>query len=260
MSISALAEAIGHSHASVSKIVKEMTAAGLTASEKVPGDARINRVCLTATGLKLVPKFKLQSEDVESVVDELLRQSQNNLWEAVSEIEYLLSEKNLYSRIKEKYQEREQHKIELVDFESKHADVFRNLNYEWIEKHFVMEESDRVMLDAPRETILDNGGYIVIALYDGEPVGTCALIKHKDNRFELAKMAVAEKAKRKNIGYLTGVRIIEQARSLGAERIFLESNTLLVPAIDLYKKLGFERIVGKPSPYERCNIQMEMKL
>lgn len=93
LSISALAEAIGHSHASVSKIVKEMTAAGLTASEKVPGDARINRVCLTATGLKLVPKFKLQSEDVESVVDELLRQSQNNLWEAVSEIEYLLSEK-----------------------------------------------------------------------------------------------------------------------------------------------------------------------
>jgi hypothetical protein len=28
----------------------------------------------------------------------------------------------------------------------------------------------------------------------------------------------------------------------------------------LYYKLGFKKITGSPSPYERCNIQMEMEL
>ncbi|RZL43422.1 MAG: MarR family transcriptional regulator, partial [Pedobacter sp.] len=40
--------------------------------------------------------------------------------------------------------------------------------------------------------------------------------------------------------------------------IYLESNTILKPAINLYHKLGFEKIAGKPTPYTRCNIQMEL--
>ena len=260
LSISAIAGAIGHSHASVSKIVKEMAAADIVISEKVPGDGRINQVCLTEKGKQLVSKFLLQAEDVEAVVEELMLASQNNLWEAVSEIEYLLSEQDLYSRIKEKYLIREQNKIQLVNFDAKYAQVFHDLNFEWIEKYFTLEESDRVMLDAPQKTILDRGGYIVIALYQDEPVGTCALIKHDDERFELAKMAVSDDAKGKSIGFLMGRDIIQKARELGAERIFLESNTRLVPALNLYKKLGFARVVSEPSPYSRCNIQMEIEL
>ena len=99
-----------------------------------------------------------------------------------------------------------------------------------------------------------------MALYDGEPVGTCALIKHKDDSVELAKMAVSDSAKGKGIGYLMGLELIARARDIGVERIFLESNTILEPAIKLYKKLGFKRIVGDPSPYARCNIQMEIEL
>ena len=50
LSISAIAEAIGHSHASVSKIVKEMTTAGLTASEKAPGGMLDKRnICCEST-------------------------------------------------------------------------------------------------------------------------------------------------------------------------------------------------------------------
>ncbi len=258
MSITALAEAIGHSHASVSKNVKEMTIAGMCISEKVPGDGRINQVCLTAEGNAQLKKFQRQSNDVEAVVEDLLSQSQNNLWEAISEFEYLLQEKNLFSRIKEKYQQREQAKVELVEFEDKYTRAFSELNYEWIEKFFKVEESDRIMLDAPREYILNNGGYILMALYEGKPLGTCALIKHDDDRFELAKMAVDDSAKGLGIGYLMGAHLIEVVRRLGGSSVFLESNTKLTPAINLYKKLGFQRIVGEPSPYARCNIQMEV--
>ena len=52
-----------------------------------------------------------------------------------------------------------------------------------------------------------------------------------------------------------------KARALGATRLYLESNTKLGSALSLYYKLGFRKTVaGTPSPYERCNIQMELLL
>ena len=60
------------------------------------------------------------------------------------------------------------------------------------------------------------------------------------------------------IGFLIGQACIEKARALGAHRVYLESNTTLKPAINLYHQLGFRKVAGPPSPYERCNIQMEL--
>ena len=140
------------------------------------------------------------------------------------------------------------------------ATAFRTLNEEWITKYFRMEESDYKALDHPQEYILDKGGYIYIGLYKGAPLATCALIRMDDGGFELAKMAVSPKAQGLGIGYLIGEACIEKARDLGAPRVYLESNTALKPAINLYHKLGFRKAAGPPSPYERCNIQMELVL
>jgi GNAT superfamily N-acetyltransferase len=123
-----------------------------------------------------------------------------------------------------------------------------------------MEEEDYHALDHPQEHILDGGGHIYIALYKDEPVGACAIIKMNDGGFELAKMGVSPKAKGKGIGWLLGRACLEKARELGAHRVYLESNTRLKPAISLYHKLGFRKIAGPPSPYERCDIQMELML
>jgi ribosomal protein S18 acetylase RimI-like enzyme len=76
----------------------------------------------------------------------------------------------------------------------------------------------------------------------------------------LAKMAVASTAKGRGIGYMLGKAAIDKSRCLNAARLYLESNTQLVPAIRLYEKLGFERIDGPPSPYRRADIQMELVL
>ncbi len=123
-----------------------------------------------------------------------------------------------------------------------------------------MEASDYRYLDHPEENILDKNGQIFFAIYNDKPVGTCALIKTDEQTFELGKMAVSDEAKGKGIGYLLGVAAIEKAREAGAKRIYLESNTMLKPAISLYQKLGFKKITGKPSPYERSNICMEIIL
>lgn len=152
--------------------------------------------------------------------------------------------------------------IEIVNYESAYKEVFRDLNVEWISTYFKMEASDFKALENADSYILQNGGYILVALLNKEPVGVCALIKMNDPiyDFELAKMAVAPKAQGKKIGWLIGEAIKEKARSVGAKTLYLESNTILMPAISLYRKLGFIEVFGRTSPYERCNIQMSLDL
>lgn len=149
--------------------------------------------------------------------------------------------------------------VSIVNYEEKYQQAFRTLNVEWISKYFKMEEADFKALDNPDSYILKKGGHILMALLDNEPVGVCALIKMDDELFdyELAKMAVAPKAQGKRIGWQLGNAILDKARSLGAKCIFLESNTILAPAINMYYKLGFTKVEGRPSPYERADIQMK---
>lgn len=150
--------------------------------------------------------------------------------------------------------------IEIVNYQPHHASAFKELNAAWINAFFEMEESDRKMLDDPQGYILDKGGAILIAEMDKTAVGTCALIKMKDQTYELAKMAVSPEAQGKKIGWKIGVATIEKAKELGADTIYLETNSVLKPAINLYKKLGFKDTAGYSSPYARCNVQMELKL
>ncbi len=260
LSISALSEAIGHSHASVSKIVKEMAEAGLARSKKVPGDGRINQVCLTQQGLDRLAAFEQQNEDVELVVEEMLSACENNLWNALEEFEQQLRAQDFFSRVKQRHVAREQQKVEIGDVSKEEFQDFSRLNYEWIEKYFEVEDSDRAALDSPQQYILDKGGVILMARYDGQVAGTCALLKTDAETMELAKMAVDDQFKGRSIGFLLGEAALQRAREMGASRVFLDSNTKLTPALNLYRKLGFKRMAAEPTPYARCNIQMEVQL
>ncbi|MBO0341405.1 MAG: GNAT family N-acetyltransferase [Bacteroidota bacterium] len=150
----------------------------------------------------------------------------------------------------------------IVPYSEAYKDAFRSLNEEWIIKYFKIEEMDRIILQNPKEYILDKGGYIAVALCDDVPVGVCALIpcKYDGYDFELSKMGVSPKAQGKGIGKLLGLHIINQAKRMGAKKIFLESNRKLAPAIALYKKLGFSEMSNIASPYARSDIQMELNL
>ena len=99
-----------------------------------------------------------------------------------------------------------------------------------------------------------------MALLDEKPIGTCALIAMADGGYELAKMAVDESLHGYGIGYLIGTHMIEKAAQLGAHRLYLESNTMLKPAINLYRKLGFVEVTNDVSGYDRVDIKMELSL
>jgi len=149
-------------------------------------------------------------------------------------------------------------KLQIVPFEARFQPAFFALNEAWISQYFTMEQPDYNALNNPQGYILEKGGAILIALYDGKPVGTCALIKmdHPTYQFELAKMAVSPDAQGKGIGFALGVATLEEAKRLGAKAVYLESNSKLDAALRLYQKLGFQDIQGYDSPYDRCDVQM----
>ncbi|WP_369754015.1 GNAT family N-acetyltransferase [Flavobacterium sp. WC2409] len=260
--ITEIANEIGHSQPSVTKIIKEMTAATLVQINLNSDDKRRNVVALTTKGIKLSEKISLQYKDVDLAIESIINEATHNLWEAIEEWEYILEQKSLFKRVLEQKKLRESKNVKIIEYSAEFQSAFKSLNEEWISTYFEMEEADYKALDNPNEYIINKGGKIVVALYNDEPLGVCALIKMNDNTydFELAKMAVSPKAQGKNIGFLLGTAVINMAKELGASNIYLESNTILKPAIQLYQKLGFQKIVGHTTPYKRCNIQMELIL
>lgn len=261
--ITQIAEDIGHSQPSVTKIVKEMTTAGLVKDQLTSKDKRRNVVGLTEKGAAVAEEMiKGQCADIDVAIDGIMAEARHNLWEAIAEWEFLLDQKSMFKRVQDQKKLRESKDVQIVDYEPKYQSAFKSLNEEWISTYFEMEEADYKALDHPKEYILDKGGKILVALYQNEPVGVCALIKMDDPNFdfEMAKMAVSPDVQGKSIGWLLGQAVVEHAKEVGASKIYLESNTILKPAINLYYKLGFQKIAGHATPYKRCNIQMELDL
>jgi len=259
-SITQIAQEIGHSHPSVSTIVKEMIKKDVVMKSAGNSDGRENYVKLTERGSTINSRMQNQLTDVNAAVETALLETQSDIWKAIEEWEYLLSQKSLLKRVEDEKKLREGKTVEIVNYHPKYQAAFKQLNVEWITTWFKMEEADYKILDHPEEYVVNSGGYILFALLDGKPVGACALVKRDENTFELSKMAVSPEAKGKGIGWLLGNAAIEKTKEAGFKRLYLESNTILKPAISLYYKLGFKRIAGKPSPYERSNIHMELSL
>jgi len=260
--ITEISNKIGHSQPSVTKIVQEMTVAGLVQEKLQSKDKRRTLVGLTEKGARLAEEIRVQCADVDVAIEGLITEATHNLWEAIAEWEFLLEQKSLLRRVQEQKKLRESKEVQIVEYEAKYQNAFKILNEEWISTYFELEDADYKALNNPQTYILNNGGKIFVALFNNEPLGVCALIRmNKFNYdFELAKMAVSPKVQGKNIGWLLGRAAIDTAKDLGASKIYLESNTILKPAINLYKKLGFEKIIGHQTPYKRCNIQMELNI
>ncbi|MGV3610767.1 MAG: GNAT family N-acetyltransferase [Fluviicola sp.] len=150
--------------------------------------------------------------------------------------------------------------IEIIPYSPEFKEYLKTLNYEWLEEYFHVEEGDRISLSNPQEYILDRGGFIFFAKYNGEIVGTVSLLKKTEKVFELGKMAVSKNAQGLGIGKLLLEHCLEFAKQKEIEKLILYSNTILENAIHLYRKYGFVEIEMEPGVYERGNIKMEKKI
>jgi len=150
-----------------------------------------------------------------------------------------------------------QNTVEIIPFSPDLKEYIKTLNLEWLIKYFRVEEKDDLILSNPQEEIIDKGGLIFYAKYNGEILATVSLMKIDETTFELSKMAVSDKAQGLGIGNKLLLHCLAIAEKNNIKKLILYSNRILLPAIHLYKKFGFVEVPLDEGLYERANIKME---
>ncbi|QOD61532.1 GNAT family N-acetyltransferase [Polaribacter haliotis] len=151
-------------------------------------------------------------------------------------------------------------KIEIITYQPIFAKDFYELNVAWLEKYFYVEPYDEKVLSKPKENIINSGGFIFFAKYNGKIAGTVAL-KNQNTFFELTKMAVSPEFQGLGIGKKLLEFCIDFAIKKNWTSITLYSHRSLKSAIHIYKIYGFKEIpLEKDVHYERADIKMIMEL
>ena len=57
-------------------------------------------------------------------------------------------------------------KLKIVPFNTDYIAAFEQLNREWIEEYFIMEEEDLMTLQNPESYVMERGGEIFFAVLD----------------------------------------------------------------------------------------------
>ena len=91
-------------------------------------------------------------------------------------------------------------KIHFDTYRPQYKTVFKELNIEWLNTYFYVEQHDEEVLSHPEKYILEPGGHILVALVDGGVAGVVALMPIEKDVYELTKMAVDKNARGLKIG------------------------------------------------------------
>jgi len=151
--------------------------------------------------------------------------------------------------------------MKIIPYEERYAADFADLNRQWLEGYGLLEDADEKHLNFPRKSIIDNGGQIFLAVEGEVVLGTCAAILHCNETVEIAKLAVAHLVQRRGIGRLLVQTVIEYARSIGAQKVSLVSNSRLKSALRLYESMGFVHAPLPEQPgYASADVYLELTL
>lgn len=269
--VSDIAEYVGLTHAGVSQILKELSTQGFITLSKNANDKRQTNIKITAKGKRVQTQMESLLHDLEGVMTEAFSECATSPLTALQDYERAMTRRSLLERVQDWRKKQLSENIHITTLSRRgtkrrkaQLTAFKELNVQWIEQYFKVEAEDVKILSNPEEYIIKRGGVILCAEreIDGvqEIVGTVALFPHGEDCLELAKMVVSPKVRGQNLGFLLGEAALQKAREIGVSRVYLESNTKLEPAINLYYKLGFKRVQNFSSPYERANIAMELFL
>jgi DNA-binding MarR family transcriptional regulator/N-acetylglutamate synthase-like GNAT family acetyltransferase len=263
MAVTEIARELRVTHPAVNQVAGAMEKAGLLVSQRDKVDDRKRLLSLSPSGKTLVAKLTPLWNDIKQATGEVLKESGADLFGVLDRIENSLDDTEMLDRIRSQIKKRQLEKVKIIDYQPSYRKYFKKLNLEWLKKYFSVEPLDEKILSHPEDEILKTGGQIFFARLDGKMVGTVALIKHSDNTYELAKMAVTEKAQGRQVGKRLALVAIEKAKSLGGRTILLNTNSKLVVANNLYRQLGFVQIDPKPRKglgYRRPTITLKLDL
>lgn len=219
-------------------------------------DKRKKLISLSKKGSDLAERLHPIWKIIQQELTLFIQREPTSFMDHIQLTERKQQEKRLYTRIMERIRE----DVEILEYNPQYDQVFHDLNINWLETFFYVEPHDKEVLENPKSYIIDNNGYIFFARFNNEVVGTVALINEKEC-YELSKMAVSPKYQGLKIGQKLMDKCIQFSKKQGWEQIMLYSNRILTPAINLYRKVGFEEVeVEKDVYYERADIKMILRL
>lgn len=264
LSISEIASSLKISHPAVIQTTQMLIKKGLIESFQDSSDRRIRRLVLTAKGREQAERLLPIWSDFEAATVELFEDANVDMLSVMQNIEDRLDDEELAHRIIQRIKDRQYRAVEIMNFSPEHKDYFKNLNYGWLEKYFKIEELDKKILLDPENEIIRKGGFVFFASLQDKIVGTAALMKVDEETYEIAKMAVTEKAQGSQVGRKLTEAAIAKAREKGAKKIILKTDNRLRAAVSLYHKFGFVMTSkGKAAAtekYERERFGIHMRL
>lgn len=147
--------------------------------------------------------------------------------------------------------------MEIIQYIPEYKNDFIRLNTSWIEKYFSIEQEDLDTLNNI-DYLLENGAMIFFAVENGAVLATSmALPVDKDN-WEICKLASDERYQGKGAGSAVFKACMDYAIDNNAKKLILVSNSILKPALQIYKNFGFKEIpVDSMHNYQRGDIQFE---
>ena len=148
--------------------------------------------------------------------------------------------------------------MKIINYQPELQCFFERFNKAWLEEHFVVEPIDKYVLENPEEAILRDGGKIIFAEHEGKIIGTVALRCLDNTTIELTKMAVDKAARGLGAGKLLCKTAIDMARDMHVQTLVLYSQTVLAPALSIYRSLGFTDVPIEQGIYKRADVKMKI--
>ena len=252
LGISELAEKLGQTHPAVSQMSRKLLRHRVVEESPDAEDDRRRLLTLSAHGRSVMARLEPVWNAIVAAVADL--ESDHPLSQHLTAVDRALEAHGFAARIRARLED--PGAVEIIPFEPRYAGDFKRLNLEWLERYFRVEPVDEQVLSQPLE-ILSQGGAIFLGRYRGEIVGTCALLKAGEGRYELSKMAVTTRHQGLGLGRRLLEAVVAEYRSREARELFLESNSSLKPAIALYESAGFVHAPRPaPSHYARSDVYM----
>lgn len=257
MTIGTLAQACGTSQPGITRTVAQLVRLGFVVDAEAE-DQRSRMVKLSPAGEQAAVRAATEIwPRVGQAAEQLLAGTTADFLQQLAAIEAALGEASIGQRAASLTAGG----LKLREFDDTLATAFHDINAEWITAMFALEDTDREVLEQPRQRIIDPGGAILFVEAPGLGiVGTCALQKTGDTSFELTKMGVRETARGLKAGEFLLEAVIARGVAMGADPLYLLTNRKCAAAIHLYEKLGFvhdEAIMATyGARYERCNVAM----
>ena len=252
LGISELAVLLGQTHPAVSQMSRKLLQHHVVKEWPDPNDDRRRLLGLSRRGAAMMRRLAPVWTGIIAAVAEL--DAAQPLSAALTGIDRALTRRGFAARIQSQLNPREP--VEIIRFEPRYAQEFKRLNLQWLEKHFHVEPIDTQVLSKPQQ-LIDAGGEIFLARCGTKIIGTCALIKESHGHYEVSKMSVTDDFKGLGVGRQLLRAVIDEFAALGGDVLFLETNSILRPAIALYESAGFAH--SNPpsrSPYTRSDVYM----